>query len=93
MAITIRSMLEVGKVTSPLIGGAIRLLGGKSKKAERTATVVENSLNKHPKSMTGGLTFAAVIVAKVLFPEQADAVIVWLTTNLPQILEGLMAAG
>lgn len=97
MPLTIRSVLGVGKIASPLIGGAIRLLGGKSKKADRTATVVENTLNRHPQRLTAGLTTGLTIVAaaalKIFFPEQADAIIAWLMKNLPLIQEGLAAAG
>jgi len=96
MPLTIRSVLEVGKIASPLIGGAIRFLGGKGEKTDRAATIVENTLNRNPKKLTAGLTtgltITAVAALKIFFPEQANAIIAWLTTNLPQILEALAAA-
>jgi len=90
MAINIRSVLAIGKVVAPLVGGAIKLIGGK--KATRTATVVENSLNKHPKTVTGGVTFAVLVILRLVFPEQANEVAAWLQANLPEVLTGLEAA-
>lgn len=97
MALSILGALEIGRIATPLIGGAIRLLGGKGKKADNAATVVENTLNRHPQRLTAGLTTGLTITAiaalKIFFPEQADAIIAWLAENLPLIQEGLAAAG
>ena len=88
MAITIRSVLQVGKLLAPVIGGAIRLVGGKKK----TAAVVEKSLKTHPRTVTAGVTFAVIVILRLVFPEQANEVIAWLQVNLPEILEALKAA-
>lgn len=91
MAITIGSVLAIGKVVSPLIGGAIRLIGGK--KRAKKAEAVEAVLNRNPKKLTAGLTTAIVAFAFWKWPEQAAPIVTWLQTYLPQILEGLSGGG
>ncbi len=91
MAITLGSIFAVGKVVSPLIGGAIRLIGGK--KHAKKAVAVEAALNRNPKTLTATLTSAVVALLYWKFPEQAAAIVEWATTHGPQILEGLSGGG
>lgn len=90
MALTIRSVLEVGKLASPLIGGVIRLLGPKRSGTIRTAVAVEDALNRNPKKLTGVIVVLLIALAQWLFPEQADMVIEWIKVNGPAILEAIV---
>lgn len=89
-ALTIASVLGVGRIVAPLIGGAIRLVGKKESKAARAAAAVEGAINRNPKTMTSAIVVLVVGLAQWLCPEQAALVLNWLTLNGADLLSALI---
>lgn len=83
MAITLGSILGAGRVVVPLVGGVVRLIGGKkSARAEKFATVTEKILSSNPKKTTAGVvsavTAAVLAILYAFWPEQAAVVVEWI---------------
>ncbi len=94
MAVNVLAIFKIGKTVAPLIGGVIRV-GGKllgSKSADKKATAVQETLERNPKTTTGILTAIVILLGKLFFPGQMDAILDVLKDILPEITEAVTEA-